>query len=71
MEVNSVIDVKVNKIELDNNRLELKFHDEAEIAGLPSLFSVVNLELAYKLSRYNSWVCVSKGTGLLNSKDIE
>lgn len=71
MGVNSVIDVKVNKIEVDNNRLELKFHDEAEVAGLPSLFSVVNLELAYKLSRYNSWVCVSKGTGLLNSKDIE
>lgn len=34
---NTVIDVKVNKVEVENNRLELKFHDEAELEGLPPL----------------------------------
>lgn len=69
LQPNTVIDVKVNKIEKELNRLELKFHDEAEVEGLPPLFSILNLELSYKLSRYNSWVCVCKGNGI--AKDIE
>lgn len=57
LSTNTVLDVKVNKIEIDHNRLELKFHDEAELSHLPPLYSTLKLSLAYKLSRYNSWVC--------------
>jgi len=51
LKLNSIVEVQVNKIDVENRRLELRMSDSALVEGLPVQFSRIQVDLKSKLTK--------------------